>query len=272
MRILISIALSFVFVQLYAQDNLVPDPGFDKFKTDTCYYDNCDLVKQNMKHWIVPADYDSAFFIHHSCDDDYYNRCGAPRSNFFNYQEPRSEPAYAELLITDKDYIPAHYLMCPLIEPLKEGQKYYLEFWVNNPGTDCDKQYFTHKATNSIAASFTGQPISPLLSEESKSAFQNLEAYVANDEDRLLTDTAGWTKVSGTFTAKGYEKYLLLGNLFSSYDVSVETCMGMKKSGLFVNGNEVWAILFIDDVTLYAIDKNGKPTDVHKQAVDAFKE
>lgn len=105
------------------------------------------------------------------------------------------------------------YIITPLLRPLEQGQAYYLEFFVSP---------VVHRYVNDPDANYGyTDAIGIALTD----TFVYREIFRANElplppaiENRgvLITDTAGWTRISGCYTAKGGERYATVGN-FRNY-------------------------------------------------------
>ncbi|NCA80981.1 MAG: T9SS type A sorting domain-containing protein, partial [Sphingobacteriia bacterium] len=77
---------------------------------------------------------------------------------------------------------------------------------------------------------------------------------VSNPEFRIITDTANWTKVEGSFIAKGGEEYLMIGN----YTPWIETNSILIRQ-IEVTGLIITSYYFFDDVAVY---EDGTPVFV----------
>ncbi|MCC6372962.1 MAG: T9SS type A sorting domain-containing protein [Bacteroidia bacterium] len=69
---------------------------------------------------------------------------------------------------------------------------------------------------------------------------------VTNPLGNIITDTLNWTLISGTFTANGDEKYLVIGNFLSD--------AATTKSIMIPTSTESWSEYFIDDVSCIPLD------------------
>lgn len=70
---------------------------------------------------------------------------------------------------------------------------------------------------------------------------------VSNPKGNIITDTLNWTAISGTFTAAGNEKYLLLGNFLDDNNVATDTVNPQYLPGVFTD-------VCIDDVSIFELD------------------
>jgi hypothetical protein len=74
-----------------------------------------------------------------------------------------------------------------------------------------------------------------------------LDPQVKNPLGNVITDTLNWTAITGTFTANGTEKYLLLGNFLA--DNAVTTASINTPSF-----PQYWTDVYVDDVSCIAVD------------------
>jgi hypothetical protein len=121
---------------------------------------------------------------------------------------------------------------------LTAGRSYCVIFYLN----------LTWQSTHGISS------ISVLLADSTVDTIQvsdrplsYLSPQVNNPLNNIITDTVGWTKISGTFIANGTEKYLLIGN----FRTDENTPAALKNSA---NLPMNFADYFIDDVSLIDID------------------
>lgn len=160
-------------------------------------------------------------------------------ANAMGFQYPRTGDAYVGMIA----YEDAPLFGCPnaifatgwreyievqLTAPLQAGVTYCAEYWVNlsdnsRYSTDDHGMYFSTTAVTNLQTA-TALPFTPQI--------QNTTGQLA--------DTAGWTKVSGTFTAAGGEQYIIIGNFKNDNNTTVQ-CF---------NSNQIfsYAYYLIDDV------------------------
>jgi len=100
----------------------------------------------------------------------------------------------------------------PLIEPLVVGQTYYVSYWVN---LATEGSYWTTRwACNNQGVLFT-------MEEHIWSEWPGFEPefaprnYAHVNNPTIITDTADYTLVSGSFVADSAYRYIVLGNFFS---------------------------------------------------------
>ncbi len=219
--IFISLVLLNLFqcLSAYAQVNLVANPSFE----DTIHCPNGAgrmIIPASCENWYEPA-YGSS---------DYFNSCtsnivGVP-SNFAGWQYAHSGVAYAGFLS-----YPAgrEYIQEKIDSTLLPNHKYCVQFYVGL----CN---ILNIATNNIGMYISDSvPIPPVS--------PNPYAYIPQINDTsIISDTAGWTMVSGIYIAHGGEQYITIGNFFT--DANTDTIYIAHHTN--ANG----AYYYIDDVSI----------------------
>lgn len=131
------------------------------------------------------------------------------------------------------------YLEALLTDTLKSGVTYYVTFFVSLQNS-CDF------ACNDIGAFFSPSYIVPNNSIFPSGPVWHYSPQIANNSKKQeLTDTLNWMKISGSFVAKGGEKYIAIGN-FKNDSLSSIRFIGQVTT----NGTEAW--YYIDDVIVSA--------------------
>lgn len=207
------------------QNNLVPNPSFED-------YTSCpDFASQlnRAAPWFNP----------NLGTPEYFNACATvnsymslPAGTTGHFQYPRTGNGFAGIYVFRTDIQNMReYIEVELTEPLQADKCYYLEFYVNMPN---DHAF----ACDGIGAYVS----SGELTSTNANPFM-VTPQVQHTMGDLITDTLGWTKVSGYFTASGGENHLTIGNFKN--DASTTRTQ--------INQN-VWytssAYLYVDDVTL----------------------
>ena len=183
--------------------NLVPNPGFED--TDSCTFG---LGLGELHHWY------SAYFT-----PDHLQGClpygtgnGLPL-NVFTFQYPFEGNSCAGIFTYDASTGQEHreWLMVPLLEAMVPGQTYYCSFRAN-AGFGGNGSTLNRLASNNLGMFFTtydrpwnwGDPYPEALDQ----------AHILYPQ--ILSDTVGWTLVSGSFVADSAYTYLMIGNFFSN--------------------------------------------------------
>ncbi len=259
-------ALLLLFMNAEAQ-NLVPNPSFEEHTVCPKELGKRQLYIEN---WIQPTAGSIDYF--HRCSD----KCGVPE-NVVGYQEARSGDGYIGITVYHERY--RVYAQALLKQPLVAGKTYNVEYNV------CLAENSKY-AVGNISAYFSTDKITSLV----ETAFECMESVSANESDyklvpgpckpqvnnpveNILKDAKMWKKISGTFTAKGGEKYITIGNFYSNPKTPTTPSPSMGKGA--------YAYYFIDDVAVFEsgtsvepffVSTNLSPTAGLQQKNPAWKE
>lgn len=216
-----------------AQVNLLANGDFE-FYVECPYYQNNNKDLNKAIPWYNPT----------NNTPDYFNICdsmvppeqgeGVP-SNWAGFQNPRSGVAYAGFTIRYASFDGRDYISTPLLIALDYGKLYELAFYVclsNN----------SEAASYNIGAHFSSDSIIG----DSTIGVLNLIPQVEQQIDSFVSDTLNWTKVADTFTAKGGERYLTIGNFYDDEHTPLDTFYYVPN-----HGHNVY--YYIDDVSLYEV-------------------
>lgn len=219
--------------------NLVPNGDFEQF--DTCQTGAGQLYR--VRHWTSPI---SPLAV---SSPDYYNACnsnplfGVP-TNSAGFEYAYSGVAYVAICTGAKSAFNMNgnfreYLQVELLDTLTTGRVYCLQFYVSA----CDSVNY---ASNNMGTFFSPEAINNTCGVGGC----NLP-YVPQFENSLsnsLNSNNGWIKVSGTYTAQGGEKYLVIGNFRDSSSTQ------MTLTNWTTNMNRSFAVYYVDDVSLTFCD------------------
>lgn len=226
---------------LLSQTNLIPNYSFEEKDSCGMGWRAIDLL---CKDWFTPMKYlDTAYNPYtpnNYGSSEYYNKCNIPDfsvpNNLFGYQLAKTGKAYAGfglLVIHHPPNYPYHnkkeYIEVMLKSGLSQNRKYCVEFYYSIANWTTESFYFPITIGALITDTLVKRKPSELY------YFTDIHAN-AQIRQRLpnILDTLNWIKVSGTFTAKGGEKYLTIGN-FDNTDT-------IYKPGIYV---------LIEDVKLW---------------------
>lgn len=221
-------------------ENLVYNPSFEEYLECPTKVD-AHGVLTTVLAWFQPT----------AGSADYYNtcstrECGVPK-NKLGVQYPHSGNGFCGIYCSKTDY--REYLQTQLKEPLRAGETYRLTFYVSlseysansvatiggllscTCPTDTGNHVLMHKETRKVT---------PTISQTIATYYR---PQVQNDYFHVLGNTASWTEISGTFVAKGGERFLTIGNFLPASqsnvtDIPTLTCL--------LPG----AYYYIDDVSL----------------------
>ena len=118
----------------------------------------------------------------------------------------------------------------PFQDSMVGGHVYYVEFYVSR----CPN---CQLITDDIGAYFSDSlNVGPVY-------LFNIIPQVENPQGNMLSDTTGWTKISGYYTASGGEQFIYIGNFKSDSNTTYDTVAGAGPSWNF-------GYYFLDDVSL----------------------
>ncbi len=235
-----------IITSSFAQaQNLVPNPSFE-------LYNACptELKKGNhyLKNWTQPTD----------GTIDYYNRCsqscGVPL-NPMGHQDPKSGDGYIGLMLyNDKN---RGYIQVELKEPLVALTNYTVEFSV------CLSEKSKY-AIGNIATYFTVQKIV----SKTENVFETYEYIKSNGDlglstglckpqfkngtSNFISDYSYWTTITGTFRAKGGERYLTIGNFATTEGTPALEATAPPN---FKQAKKEYSYYFMDDIGVYQTGK-----------------
>ncbi|MEM8928625.1 MAG: OmpA family protein [Bacteroidota bacterium] len=195
------ITILFLMLPLWVKpQNLVKNPSFEEYLECP---NALGTFGTQVKNWSTPT----------QGSTDYFNTCSKVMSapeNFNGVQHPKSGKAYTGLYFyAPGDY--REYIQAELTRILQNGQKYKLEFYVSlAEGSDFAVKDFGVALSYKELGVDTKKELSKgRLFRTKGNRFQVLEINHSNFHE----DKSVWLKISTSFMAKGFEKYLVLGNL-----------------------------------------------------------
>ena len=222
--------LLLLFAGLSGQaQNLVPNPSFETLgPTPNCSW----MVSQaqftaGMMNWTLPSQGTSDVFNYALAQTCYAN----PASNSGSaagQQHPHTGNGMCGIFTFGTGGVPSwrEYLQVQLTSPLVTGQTYLGEFWVSLGDN------------SSLAANNLSMYFSTTSTNSGVSGPLNLVPQIV--ETNVITDTANWVLVSGTFVATAPWDYIIIGN---EKDDASTLSQVVPTSG-FIN----LAYYFVDDV------------------------
>ncbi|GMN10832.1 hypothetical protein MTsPCn9_30040 [Croceitalea sp. MTPC9] len=241
-------ALYFVIVLLYFNayhvlaQNLVKNPSFEDYHECP---NTLGTFNAHVKSWSTPT----------AGSTDYFNTCSSVMSapeNFNGIQHPKDGEAYSGLYFyAPGDY--REYVQVELKNKLRPEKEYVLSFYVSlAEGSDFAVKDFGVVCSYKPIAVNTKKELSKgRLYSIKGNKFHSFEI----NHPKFHEDKSDWLKVTTTFTAKGYEKYLLLGNIRNNkLTRKVQTKRKETKKG---------AYYYIDEVSL--VLENGLKNEVFYQ-------
>lgn len=188
-------------VTTHAQ-NLVPNPGFEE--SDSCTFG---LGLGALHHW-----YSAYLTPDHLQSCQPYGAANGLPLNIVTYQQPFEGSSCAGLLTYDGSSGEEwrEWLMVPLLDTLVPGQTYYCSFRANAAFGGNGWNPINRLASDHLGMLFTTYDRHWTWSDPYPAALN--QADILHPE--ILSDTVGWTLVSGSFVADSAYTYLLIGNFF----------------------------------------------------------
>ncbi len=142
---------------------------------------------------------------------DYFNTCATFNyfqipTNTFGYQNAAQGNAYCGFYTYDASTFYRECIIGSLTAPLTAFQKYFVSFKVNC----ADSNFFISYATNKLGVRMSTIP-------QSNVSINNTAHFYSN---AIISDTSGWTRLSGSFIADSAYQYIMLGNFFDDTNTS----------------------------------------------------
>lgn len=185
---------------------------------------------------------------------DYFNACqadlnsvGVP-TNLLGHQPAHTGDGYAGILCfngpDNTGLADGHEYMChPLATPLVPGEAYVVEFFVSLADVSA-------YAVNDIGALFSVQP-----PHRTDMLTITATPQITNTALTLLSDTSGWMRIQGCFTADSAYAHITIGNFHPGATTAY--------ASMPPNGSGVWfGYYFIDDVSVRHVPRPGLGPDL----------
>ena len=165
---------------------------------------------------------------------DYYNICSQDTtsvpSNIVDYQWPRSGNAYSGLMVFSLAGTGREFMSTSLNAGMQIGTKYYVKLFVSSA---VNQNLLTGIAVNRIGVQFS----TIAYSASNPAAVNNLAHVFASN---VITDTLGWSDISGSFIADSNYTFIGIGNFFDNPNTSF----------IPIDTNSNVGYYFIDDVCI----------------------
>jgi hypothetical protein len=246
--------LLFVAPFLVNAQNLVPNPSFEL--SDTCPYTTGFQVGDRPLYW--QSWFNSPDYFHACADISIPGGAyvSVPQSGL-SFQYAQDGQAYVGYFDFNQNGQYREYIGATLNAPLIVGETYYLSFWANiaTAGLDgyvggfCNNMGMLFTMTSNAWTNVGGPPGPDF-------PFRN---YAHLHRSAVLTDTVGWTLVSGSFVADSAYQYVVLGNFFNNAQTQVlpipplngenayclvdNVCVSTNPEGCGTTGIHEWSLL-----------------------------
>jgi hypothetical protein len=174
--------------------NLVPNPSFED--TIACPTQTGDVEK-------------AQYWSKYQNSPDYFNACsttpyiGVPTNTWFGYQFPHTGNAYmGAFCYNTGSGLYREIIGAPLTQSMTIGTKYFLSVYISKAEMHCwASDHFGFRFSTVQYSTFTNP--APL-------------GFAHYFSTAIVTDTIGWTKISGSFIADSSYSYIMLGNFFNN--------------------------------------------------------
>lgn len=150
-------------------------------------------------------------------------------SNAVGFQYPITGDGYGGIAFWIDNGL-REYMMAPLNQVLTADKNYCIWFYVSFPGTDLGVDV----ATDAFHLGFT-----PDSSLTSNYTLQNINPAIQNPPGIIITDTLNWIRICGSYTAQGWEKFVILGNFYNNANSGVDNPSG---SGAYYYVEDVFVV------------------------------
>lgn len=220
LRITLLIALHLSLAS-YAQ-NLISNPGFEE--VTGC--PSASAFLRNVNDW-------HKLYDHRGTPDQFYGNCdyNGVENSMAPGQKPYNGVGYVGCFAYGDNL--REYMTTELIEPMVKDSIYTVSFYVL-PAIG----YGT--MINSFGVHFS--QVAPCGNNDLKVV--PLEEHVGNPEGRIIMDTIQWTKIEGTYKARGGERFATFGNFRSDegtqHKIIKENCIRSDRSYILVDGVEMY--------------------------------
>lgn len=255
------------YLPLFAQTNLIRDPGFEDNTFCPVSYSDDNLPLWDPNHdqlnKCLPGNWITATLG----TPDYFHKCAPVQScNRTNTTDPTAVAVDVNLF-----GIQTHNPLSPT-----DKKEAYTGFIIGglsaNPGTGVTKEYIMQEIGPGIIQAGQRYYVSfwVSLAEGSYFALNNIGAWVTNSaltypvpvitdlgvtpqvlDSRVIDEVNGWVRISGSFVASGTEDRIIIGHFTSTgYTVQPRT-----RSNACYSGTN-WTYYYVDDVSLSVCECN----------------
>jgi OmpA-OmpF porin, OOP family len=230
MRFHILIVLT-AFSTVAAAQNLVLNPSFElNKKIPKAYCRNAAEFADYLESWNTP----------NRASSDYFHRNGkntASLDNMAGKQEPQDGDAYAGIYTSqEKGSNYREYLQVPLTEPLKKGKNYTIRFYVS-------LGEISSEAIDRIGVLFSKKKI-----QQQDYKVLEVPASAETEVGVFFDDKIRWMPIVLNYTAKGGERFLVIGNFHLPRETHFKPVEAKKKKHSQLEGS----YYFIDNVCVSA--------------------
>tara|TARA_Y100000385_G_scaffold93544_1_gene96640 strand:- start:3294 stop:4496 length:1203 start_codon:yes stop_codon:yes gene_type:complete len=250
-------AMSFVFLAptSFAQEgeNLVPNGSFESIGKKPKRLGKI----ESATGWVSPTGVRADLFVETKIPE-----IGVP-DNAYGQEDPQEGDNY--IGVTGFSYgnkVPRSYVMTKLEAPMKKGMKYCVKMYVSL--AEASKY-----ASNNMGVMFSKKQFG---TESKVPIIEDASIVHLNNDYETISARYDWTEICGTYTAKGGEKYITLGNFASNDETRFERMKKDAKTKDIRVKQVISAYYYIDDVSVRLLDQEkGQKCDcLQEDAGDAY--
>ncbi|MBX7129803.1 MAG: T9SS type A sorting domain-containing protein [Flavobacteriales bacterium] len=231
MRSVIAFIVFFMTDGIACSQNLVPNGGFEEL--NDCPNNGGQLQKTT--HWFRGGVSSPDLF--NICDG--MDTCGVPR-NIFGYQFPASGDGYCGMWAFSNASLPGYgtheIIGVRLSLPLTPGQTYWASFRISWTSSFPSPEIRTRYATDKMGVLMRMDSVFEVWD------WQPWPDHAHIFTEAVISDSLGWTQISGQFNADSAYSFLYLGNFFG--DDQTEAIL------VDPDGNTDISYYYVDDVCL----------------------
>jgi len=215
--------------------NLVPNPGFEIYVELPCRL-NEHRIQELLKDWFQPTPNTT----------DYWNSLSPPDCYLYpdiGRGTPRNGNGMTGIITAGTGYsVPSineskEYLEVKLLEPLKIGQLYEVEFYVTRPKSTILTSHDLMESNN-LGMAFSVNRIFDFTDDYPV----YLDMVSKLNETEIISEKGEWRRIHGCIYADSAYQYLLIGNFYSNSETLIRRTEFKRP--------EAVAYYFIDDVSV----------------------
>lgn len=225
-------------LMMNAQNNLVPNPSFDETEKKVKKGEGEIMLATG---WFSPSEENPADLYSEGNKKGY----GTTENNDRGYEETNEGSNYAGIRVYSyRNQQPNTYIQTKLVKPLIAGKTYCVKF--NISLADLSK----------YASANIGMYISEKKTKEKDIAGYTIRPQVMSRTNKVFDDAFVWETVCATFTAKGGERYITIGNFKdpSMIDIKKETKKVKRPKGMQGVQNPE-AYYFVEEVSVINMEE-----------------
>lgn len=232
------------FITVTFSQNLVPNYSFE----DSLGCPNHFSQIYKTKHWYSPSIESTPDYMHECASS--ISQLSTP-SNLWGYQKPRTGKAYIGIMSYLSDYNNLReYIAIRLTSKLIINKDYCVSFFVSPVN---NSRYFISNIGMYLSKDsiYTNKPL-PL----------SYVPQVKNPKGKYLNDTLNWMEIKGTYTAKGDEQFIIIGNFDT--DSNIDT---LRSTDTVITN---MTYFYIDDVSITLCEDTTSATNISLYIPTAF--